>query len=50
MQHKISRQRKKKNAIYAAKNRFSKVEYLKNLFQYNSVFARIRELSGWAVR
>jgi len=35
-----------KNAIHAAKNGFSKVEYLKNLFQYNTVIARIWELSG----
>jgi len=37
-----------KNAICSAKNEFSKVNYLKNLFQYNSVVARIQDLSGQA--
>ncbi|GAB3414838.1 hypothetical protein [Erwinia aphidicola] len=37
-----------KNAIQAAKNEFSKVKYLKNLFQYYTVSTRIRVLPGAA--
>ncbi|WP_146114164.1 hypothetical protein [Pantoea coffeiphila] len=35
-----------KNAIHAAKTEFSKVKYLKNLFQYYTVIPRIRVLPG----
>ncbi|WP_455818317.1 hypothetical protein [Pseudomonas cerasi] len=37
-----------KNAIQAAKNEFSKVKYLKNLFQYYTVSTRITFLPGKA--
>jgi len=37
-----------KNAIQAAKNEFSKVKYLKNLFQYYTVSTRIKVLPGKA--
>jgi len=37
-----------KNAIQPAKNEFSKVKYLKNLFQYYTVSTRITVLPGVA--